>query len=778
MNKFIKYLFVIVVCVSGSICFAQEEGVKASAQEAFSNPKLLSNKELYDAARQALAVGKLDDARLYSLRMFMDGIRNQNLLNLLGVIELQAGNQLLAGEWLRRASALKLTNKVGQKYLSRLPAKSRPIPVDPTKLADHLSEITNALTPLLEKLTNPKLHKEAIYKALERGQIYFALAIAEEYEKKYKDADGPALAALCAWYLGRNLDALNTINQNLPQNPYHPILLFVKAMISDGHPATTSGNYFKALYDLDQWDKVFELADKYSEAHPDSADAYLIKTKILLDMNKIKEAAVSLEEAGKRDPGSPEVELLWVNYMIQRHDYEKAQKRLNKAYRRGYNLPEVNLTSGLFAIQEGRANELSMIVSEATSCRPFSDQDSYSSYVSILMVMEEYDAARNALDEWHSRFQEKSMYCYLESCFYFKKNNVKQALFWLRRAFNGNPNRIDMLKTVIEFPSLQEDEELYKAIKNRIDEAEKATTDFIKSSKSDKAEALPSDKKKAGKKNKVKPNKTASIEAGGATPFTVTNSGVDEASADMFVTELTRIYGIIADNIGDIKKPISIDIQSAEGKGPLIATEGENGSILVTSNFYDNEMVQNIIVANVDNFSDAELYPLIEEYPGSVLASEIAKAMIVQLVPDAAKSKDKNYWMQLGLADILASVTSEKALTMRYRLVLANKSITEKTAALTSIASLNALCSDSYASPAVSETARAQAYLMTAFLIKKAGFKQGCQNMLELIKQTSKGTDFPVAIKKIFGISDSDFDSQWRESAFWALTNGAPYEWE
>ena len=189
-------------------------------------------------------------------------------------------------------------------------------------------------------------------------------------------------------------------------------------------------------------------------------------------------------------------------------------------------------------------------------------------------------------------------------------------------------------------------------------------------------------------------------------------------------------------------------------------------------------MVRNIISANVDNFSDEELYPLIEEYPGNILASEIAKKIINQIVPESSKAKDKNYWMQLGLADILSSSTSSKNLTLRYRLIIANKSINDKTAALTSASSLNVLCSDSYASPTVSETARAQAYLMTAFLVKKSGYRQGCQNMIELIKQTSSGTDFGTALKKVFRIDEKAFDKQWRESAEWVLQQGIPYEWE
>ena len=186
---------------------AQSAGsISASPQEAFDKPNLLTAKELYRLARETMASGQLDAARLYALRLYFDGNRSQNLLNLLGVIELQAGRPLLAAEWLRKASALSLVNKVAQRYLSRLPARPRPIPVDQTKLADHFGEISEALPKLLERLANPKLHFDSVMKAIERGQIYLALALSEEYEKKYPGPEGSSLTALCAWYLGRNRD--------------------------------------------------------------------------------------------------------------------------------------------------------------------------------------------------------------------------------------------------------------------------------------------------------------------------------------------------------------------------------------------------------------------------------------------------------------------------------------------------------------------------------------------------------------------------------------------
>ncbi|MDD3001044.1 MAG: tetratricopeptide repeat protein [Candidatus Riflebacteria bacterium] len=782
MKKFLT-INLAIIFMSAVFCFqagylhaSESSTISPSAKEAFDKPNLFTNEELFKMSKEALDNNKIGDSRLYALRLFFDGFRNQNLLNLLGIIEVKAGNNLIASEWFRRANSLKLTNKLGQAYLARLPKKPRPVPVDSSKIADHFSEITSALPKLLERLTSAKLHEDSIIQALERGQIYFALALSEEYEKKYKTPSGPALTALCAWYLGRNKDAINIINQNLPLNPYNPLLLFVKAVINDGHPATSSESYFRALYDLDRWDQVLKLTDRYSKANPNSADAHIAKTRILLDMNKTKEAAESLQEAGKRDPSNPEIELLWVNFLLQRGEPDKAVKRFARAYKRGYNLPAVNLAAGLFAIQGGRINELNVIVNEASSCRPFSDQDAYSNYISILMVLDRMSEAREALDEWRAKFPEKSMYCYLEAFYFLKLGNLKQGLFWLRRGFKHNPNRIDMLKFLAGFPAIEQDQELFKEISMRIQSASNEGNIFAKSEGISNAEQLPPI------------NNASSTQATPSAPGTPTTQdsrflvtagqGVDAKDFTMITTELSRVYGIISAEIGDVKKPININVSSAEGIGPLIvADDPKTGGILVTTNFNDQDMIQNIILANFDKFSDTELYPLLDEYPGNLLAAEIAKKVINQIIPESAEAKNKNYWMQSGFADILAANTSSP-LVLRYRLLVAQKSIESKVAALTSANSLNAIFSDSYASPAVFETARAQAYLMTAHLIKKLGYQQGSQSMLELIKQTSKGADFSDSLKKLFGITEEEFEKSWKEAAYWALLQGTPYEWE
>ena len=471
MKRHLTAALCLILCfltVSVSLSAQSAGSISASPQEAFDKPNLLTAKELYRLARETMASGQLDAARLYALRLYFDGNRSQNLLNLLGVIELQAGRPLLAAEWLRKASSLSLVNKVAQRYLSRLPARPRPIPVDQTKLADHFGEISEALPKLLERLANPKLHFDSVMKAIERGQIYLALALSEEYEKKYPGPEGSSLTALCAWYLGRNRDALNLVEQGLTKAPHNPILLFVKAMINDPHPGTSAGNYFRALYDVDQWNKALSLVDQYSKANPNSPDAYIAQARIMLELHKIKEAGQALQEAGVRDPGNPEIELLWVGYLLQREESDKASKRLARAFRRGYNMPSVSLAAGLFALQGGRANELNVILNDAAASRPFTDPEAYPTYISLLLLSDRMPEARNALDEWRARSSERSMICYLESYYCFKTGDNIKALEWLRKGFQQNPNRLDMLKFLAGFPALGDDLALFAEINNRL----------------------------------------------------------------------------------------------------------------------------------------------------------------------------------------------------------------------------------------------------------------------------------------------------------------------
>ena len=719
-----------------------------------------------------MASGQLDDARLYALRLYFDGNRSQNLLNLLGVIELQAGRPLLASEWLRKASSLSLVNKVAQRYLSRLPSRPRPIPVDQTRLADHFAEISEALPKLLDRIVNPKLHFDSVMKAIERGQIYLALALSEEYEKRYPGPDGSALTALCAWYLGRNRDALNIAEQNLAKSPYQPILLFVKAMINDPHPASSAGGYFRALYDIDQWNKCLSLVEQFNKANPNSPDAFIAQARIMLELHKIKEAGQALQEAGVRDPGNPEIELLWVGYLLQREENDKAAKRLARAFRRGYNLPSVSLSAGLFALQGGRTNELNVILNDATNSRPFTDPEAYPSYISLLLLSDRMPDARAALSEWRARSTERSMYCYLESFYHFKTGDNPKALAWFRKGFQQNPDRLDMLKFLSGFPALGDDLVLFAEVNNRL--ASASVPGFMPMPVPEKSNATPLPQAVSNTVVAAGTNGSAPVTGDGMFQITL-GPGLDPSGRTMIATELNRMYERIASRIGTLSVPIFVNFLSAEGLGPTIALyEPQNTALTVTSAYYDSEMIRNIILANFDALGDEEMGALIEELPGHLLAGELTRLIIQILIPEAKTNKERTAWMQIGLAEILAA----SPIAQRYRMLIAQKSLDSQVAKLASANMLNSIFSEGYTSPAVFETATAQAYLMVAYLVKKSGnLEKGCTEMMKLIELVSKGSEFGAALNQVFKISEADFEKSWVDAAYWALKQGAPYEW-
>ena len=770
-KKIIIFFIIFVVIISSAGVFAQEEqnGPSEQAKEAYNKPNYLEPKELFERAKQCLTDGKLDDARLYSLRLYFDGNRNINLINMLGMIEIQAGRPLLGAEWLRKANALSLNNKTAQRYLPRLPQKPRPIPVDPAKLTDHFTEISESLPKLNEKLSNSKLHFEAVLKALERGQMYLALALAEEYEKRYPDTiDGHGLSALCAWYLGRNADALKVIEDNIKTDPYNSLLLFVKAMINDYHPATFGGSYFRALYDYDQWEKALGLVEQYSKQNPNSADAYITEARILLDLHKTKEAGEALQEAGKRDPGNPEIEILWVNYMIQRNEKDKAARRLVNAFKRGYNLPSVNLTAGIFAIQDGRLEDVNMILDEATSCLPFSDPDAYPIYISIVLTLDRLSEARKALNLWKPRSGEKSMYCYMEAYYFFKSNRLKEAFEWLRKGFKMNPNRIDVLRFFVALPILeQEDKNLYAQINNKLSELSQG---FISMKVPERII------KKPEKKKEIAPGIAdvgAPVVSGN---FKISlGANIDESGRTMILGELNEMYSRIASRIGGIKEPVNVRFISAENMGPMIVNyDTAKDLITVTSNYYDKDMIRNIILANFNAFTEEEITSVIEEYSKHLLASALCRYMLNHICPKAKETDSKNYWMKAGLSEILAG----SRYTLRYRLLVAQKSIDTQMANLSSLNMINSIFTEGYTTPAIFETATAQSYLMACYLVKKSGgLGKGCKQMMSLISKVSEGVDFDSAIHEAFSITTNDFDKGWREAANWAMTQGAPYEW-
>ena len=128
----------------------------------------------------------------------------------------------------------------------------------------------------------------------------------------------------------------------------------------------------------------------------------------------------------------------------------------------------------------------------------------------------------------------------------------------------------------------------------------------------------------------------------------------------------------------------------------------------------------------------------------------------------------------MGLAEILAG----SRYTLRYRLLVAQKSLDTQMANISTISMLNSIFTEGYSTPAILETATAQSYLMSSYLIKKSGgLGKGCKQMMALISKVSEGSDFDSAVKEVFNITVNDFDKGWKEAASWAMQQGAPYEW-
>ncbi len=750
-----------------------------SAEEAFNKPGLYTAKQLFEFSKAALKAQNIDAARLFALRIFFDGVRNKNLLNLLGIIEVQAGQPLLASVWFRKSLSLGFNNKLAQRYLARLPSKPRPIPVDSTRLSDHFTEITQKLPELTKKLTTAKLHYNSIMKALERGQIYLALALAEEYEKNNPGPDGASLTALCAFHLGRNRDALQLVETNLPKAPHQPLLLFVKAMLTDKHAGTTSPSFFRALYDLDKWAKALSQVDEFEKAFPASPDASMVKARIMLDMHQAKDAYTALQAASVKDPGNPEIDLLWVEYFLQINQPDEAGLRLSRAFRRGYNLVSVSLTAGLFAIQNGRMNEVSVILNDAKNSRPFTDPEAYPLYISLLLMTDSVIDARAALDEWRSRSTPRSMFSYLEALYHFKTGENKNALAWLRKGFDMNPNRLGILQFIAGFPAMGDDPALAAMINNRLAQAKVAGFEAkavpeTSVSYEDPAAATQTANPVPAPANTAQPAAAGNQSCDGMFQITL-GPGIDSSARTMLGSELVKMYERIASRIGGISVPIFINFVSAEGLGATIALyEPANTSVTVTSIYYDSEMIRSIIMSNFDAFGDEEMGVLIEELPGHTLAKELTQLLIQIIVPGARTNPEKTAWLQTGLAEILAG----SKITQRYRLLIARKSIDNKIARLTSTNMLNSIFAEGYSSPSVLETANAQAYLMAAYLARKSGnLEKGCKDLMEMIRMISEGSDLAAALKKVYKLSEADFDKNWKEAAYWAIKHGAPYEW-
>jgi len=749
--------------------FANPEMLK-DAQEAFSAPNSRPQNDLYKNSRQAIATGNIAAARLYALRLFFDGSRNPNLLNLLALIELEDRNVLMAAEWFRKAESLSKRNQVATRYLSRLPSEPTAIPVNPAELPQHLYDIAASLPKLTQALSNSKLHKETMLKAIERGQLYLALALSEEFEKKYPSPEASGLTAMCAYYLGRNADALQTAKAALSQDPYEPYALFAKAMIEDTHPASSVGNYMNALYYLDRWQEVLSEVDNYNTSNPRSAGGYIAKARIMLEMHNIEGAAEALQQAGIREPGNPEIDLLWVSYLLQRDEPEKASRRLENAMKRGYNIPSVYLTAALFAIQSGKYQEARMIIDDMPSYLPFNDLEAYPLYVTTLIIARDMTKAQEVLAIWRAKAGERSMYCYISALYNFSLGNNTEAIKWLEKGFEQNPDRIDILKVLSEFPAMALNQELYAKISSKLNSVIFSGSSVYKSSPAIDLPDFEAKKKQTEQQLSNQPPIQQASVAG--QPLIKFPDEMSQANIDYFHREISTACANI-EHILKTGKNISAEVVTKERYGPTIVLyDAAAHKIIVSENYRDYGMIKSFLLSIYPDATETHLSETTSLYPGHLLMVASARALLREKFPEM-KNNDTSNWLALGLAQIL----SEHPKPLSHTLLAANHSIKTSQSAFLSEEKLNKAILSRYSSPADIAVEEAQSYLMTAWLMKQSNKNEGTANILKLMQANLKGEPFEKSLQQIFKVDRKTFDKSWREAAEWCLSEGKPYQW-
>jgi len=777
-------------------------------QNIFLRPGEYSARDLYKMAHEAFSAGDIDGARLLALRVFFDGQRSQNLLDLLGAIEIKANRHLFAGEWLRKALCINPDDSVAKKILARLPPPPRAIPIEAEKLADHFSGIMRKLPPLLARLTSPKLHFDAVLDELERGQFYKALALSEEFEKRYPGVDGPGLTALCAFYLGRTTDCLQIVEANLPKSPFNPLLLFVKAMVTDSHPETSSSSKAKALFDLDRWDEALKVADQITQGNPRSSEGLLVKARIMLEQLKVQEANRFLAEAAQKDPDNPAIGVLKADLEILAERPQAASEELQRAYKRGYNLPSVNLKAGLLAAQNGKMEDAKAILNEYRNCFPLVDRDAYQYFTRLAIEIGELTLAQKCFDEWKARFPENSLACYCEAFYYIKSGDGIKALEKIRRGFQLNPNRLMILREIADTPILDVDPELAMNVANRIKRSlpqtpkselsQPAKTQLkVKAPLKQQTAALPSVQPTGEIPATQIPQSSFTNQPGSTSQMPSDNqapavmSVASSSSGPRFKIEspsdvspettksleeaLNNSMDKVESLLGFRGKTVFVQLSSKPVAGSRVAHfDWNNNKLLLSTVYFDQNQLTSLIAQERPDIDPEKLFRFIQNYPHQILTEELSEAVLAQRIKNLKTALPNVAWMVKGLGQIIGGDND----VLHDRLLFTQNLIASGQATLLSPETVNKLFSATSCLPAEILNAYTHSYLIAAFLLKKKeNFTDAVKSFLKLIDEVCQGKPFEKALLSTFGLSKEAFESGWKDSAFWCLQQGIPFEW-
>lgn len=799
------------------------EGI-AAAEAVFSKRQKVVPSDLYKLAHKAFTDGRIDEARLYALRLFFDGYRSNNMLDLLGAIELKAGQPLLAGEWLRKSLCLGQNDPTARKLLARLPLAPRAIPVDPATLQDHFAQITSRLPPLLARLKTPKLHYDSVLDEIVRGQFYKALALAEEYEKRHTGVDGAALTSLCALYLGRTKDAMLLYEPGLEKAPYHPLFLFIKAMATDTNPETSASSRARAFYDLDRWKEAEKAADQLTQAFSKSAEGLLVRARIALDRMQPRNAQVFLDRAAQRDPDHPTLNLLRLDLALMTGEPEKGGELLKHAFRRGYNLPSVNLKAGLLAAANARPDEVKSIMDDAVNSLPFLDRDAWPLYVQLAIITNRTQDARRALDLWAERLPRRSLACYMEAMYTFKVGEVEKGLEWLKKGFEMNPDHVTVLNALTAIPALSRNPSLAQQIMTRLANAEQAAqqnpalplgdlpetlvneptplppdptkenaaVEESASGQPAEGELPPADVPAAPKTPSEPAPDIATAAAKPVVPampdfpmtgpsassarFTLKSAaGTAPSLPGIMMQTLEMTLNRIGSSLATRDEPLEVRLVPVSAMGSTVARFFPDQNVLVVSALYtDLGAVRSWIAAEYPDAGEENTMVLSQALPGFELSRELARALLYRKTPKAFLPENHATWLQSGIAEILGGSDD----VAKFLLQTVQARIASDEAQLVKLDRVDELLTDASASITARDTARAQAYLTTAFLVKKKpDFTQGIAATLALLEKLGAGKSLDEGLKEIFQMQRDQFESGWKESAFWSLRQGVPYEW-
>jgi hypothetical protein len=259
-------------------------------------------------------------------------------------------------------------------------------------------------------------------------------------------------------------------------------------------------------------------------------------------------------------------------------------------------------------------------------------------------------------------------------------------------------------------------------------------------------------------------------------PFQITAaSDLDPSFSESLAQNLEMSVGRVEPFLGPLGGPIQVQLVSASGRGSRVAEYDEKTDLLtVSALFFDQGTLQTMVEAEQPQLMEPDLNSLSQWLPQHLIDREISRIILLRRIPQAKERMADMLWMHFGLAEVVGGAES----VLRHQLVSTQARIASGQVKLSGPAEVNKLLGLAHPTPAEVDTAMAQAYLMTAFLVKKgATMKDGINLFVQAMEAMAGGRTLDRALQDSFKTNEAAFDAGWKEAAFFSLKQGIPYEW-